>query len=323
MRPLVLAAAAVIAVLGAAGPAGAQEGPVSVRSAIDRDQIAIGDQIVLSLVVDLAPGFDLVDPGVPRQIGDFEVVEALTVLQTRTPEGGTRLQLGFLVTSFELGPKVLPVIAVAYRGPDGETGEARTGSELVVEVVSVIAPDEETTDIKPLKPPLPVPGSALAFLERWVPAAALAVAVLAAFVLALRVRRRRPVPDLELAHGPARRALDELEGLVDLGLPEQGRTREHYERLEATLRRYAAERFGLAADARTARELRRELDRSAADRAQVQVLFDALHDAESVRYEEQVVYPARAQKTMRELLDVMRRSVAAEEYELIESGATA
>jgi len=54
----------------------------------------------------------------------------------------------------------------------------------------------------------------------------------------------------------------------------------------------------------------------------VQVIVDALHDAESVRYEEQVVYPARARKTMRDLLEAMRRSVAAEEYELIESGAS-
>jgi hypothetical protein len=320
MSVVVLALAALIAL---AAPAAAQEGPVTVRSAIDRAQITVGDQIVLTIVVDLAAGYDLIDPGVPRQIGDFEVVDTLTVLQTRNPAGGTRVQLRFLVTSFELGPKVLPIIAVGYRGPDGQPGEARTSSQLLVEVLSVIRPGEDTSDIKPLKPPLPLPGSALAFLERWAPVAALAIALLLAVVLALRLRRRREVVSLEPSHGPARRALDELEGLVKQELPEHGRMREHYGILAAILRRYAADRFGVVADARTARELRRELERSAADRAQVQVIFDALHDAESVRYEEQVVYPARAQKTMRELLEVMRRSVAAEEYELIESGALA
>lgn len=304
-------------------PAAAQEGPVTVRSAIDRAQITVGDQIVLTVLVDLAAGYDLIDPGVPRQIGDFEVVDSLTVLQTRNPAGGTRVQLRFLVTSFELGPKVIPIIAVGYRGPDGQPGEARSSSQLLVEVVSVVRPGEDTSDIKPLKPPLPLPGSALAFLERWAPVAALAIAVVLAVVLALRLRKTRGPAVAEPGHGPARRALDELESLVAQGLPEKGRTREHYEILSATLRRYAADRFGVAADARTARELRRELERSAAERAQVQVIFDALHDAESVRYEEQVVYPARAQKTMRELLEVMRRSVAAEEYELIESGAIA
>jgi hypothetical protein len=314
---------AFVVLLALAAPAAAQEGPVTVRSAIDRAQITIGDQIVLTVAVDLAAGYDLIDPGVPRQIGDFEVVDTLTVLQTRNPAGGTRVQLRFLVTSFELGPKVLPIIAVAYRGPDGQPGEARSSSQLLVEVLSVIRPGEDTSDIKPLKPPLPLPGSTLAFLERWAPVAALSVAILLAAVLALRLRRRREVISFEPGHGPARRALDELESLVAQGLPEQGRTREHYEILAVALRRYAADRFGVAAEARTARELRRELERSAVDRAQVQVISDALYDAESVRYEEQVVYPARAQKTMRELLEVMRRSVAAEEYELIESGAIA
>lgn len=320
MRALALALTAVVAL---AAPAAAQEGPVTVRSSIDRAQITIGDQIVVTVLVDLAAGYDLIDPGVPRQIGDFEVVDTLTVLQTRDPAGGTRVQLRFLVTSFELGPKVLPIIAVGYRGPDGRPGEARTSSQLLVEVLSVIRPGEDVSEIKPLKPPLPLPGSTLAFLERWAPVAALALAMFLAVVLALRLRRRREAVLPEPSHGPARRALDELESLVAQGLPEKGLTREHYEILERTLRRYAAERFGVAADARTARELRRELERRDAERAQTQAIFDALHDAESVRYGEQVVYPARAQKTMRDLLDVMRRSVATEEYELIESGAIA
>lgn len=315
--------AVVTLVLLATAPAAAQETPVVARSELDRTAINIGDQIVLSVVVDLAPGYELGDPGVPRQIGDLEVVDTLTVLQTRAPNGATRVQLRYLVTAFELGPKSLPVIVVGYRGPGEQLGEARTASEHVIQVVSVVKPGEDMADIKPLKPPLRIPGTTLAFLQRWLPVAALAIALAAAAFLALRLWRRRPPLVLEPSHGPARRALDELESLVSRGLPEQGRTREHYEILAATLRRYAAERFDVAAHARTARELRRELERSGADRGQAQVIYDALHDAESVRYEEQVVYPARAQKTMRDLLDTMRRSVAAEEYELIESGATA
>jgi len=320
MPPLLIGA---LLVVFAAVPAAGQEGPVSVRSTVDRVSMAIGDQVLLTLTVDLAAGYDLMDPGVPRAIGDFEVVDTLTALQTRRPSGGMRVQLRYLVTAFELGPKRLPVIVVGFRAPDGQLGEAQTDAEHVVQVLSVVLPGEDTSDVKPLKPPLAVPGSTLAMLQRWVPVAALAVALVAAAVLALRIRRRRPLITAEPAPGPARRALDELERIFERRLPEQGRTREHYELLSATLRTYAAERFGVVAHARTARELRRDLERSGVDRTQAQILFDALHDAEAVRYEEQVVYPARAQKTMRDLLDVMKRSVVAEEYELIESGATA
>lgn len=317
-----LAVAAFLLVAGAV-PAAAQQGPVTVRSTVDRSSMAIGDQILLTITVDLAPGYDLLDPGVPRAVGDFEVVDTLTALQTRSSSGSTRIQLRYLVTAFDLGPKRLPVIVVGYRGPDGRPGEAQSDTEHLIQVLSVVLPGEDTSDIKPLKPPLAVPGSTLEALQRWVPAVALAIALVGAVILALRLRRRRPLAGMEPAPGPARRALDDLERIFERRLPEQGKTREHYELVSATLRRYATERFGVRAEARTARELRRDLEQSGVDRTQAQILFDALHDAEAVRYEEQVVYPARAQKTMRDLLDVMRRSVVAEEYELIESGATA
>ena len=315
-------AAALLLVLAAAGPAAAQEGPVRVRSEVDRAAMTIGEQVLFTIVVDLAAGYDLRDPGVPRVIGDFEVVDTLTVLQTRSPSGGARVQLRYLVTTFELGPRQLPIVVVGYRGPDGQPGEAETAAGHAIQVVSVVLPEEDTSDIKPLKPPLPI-GAGASALEQWAPAAALALAVLAAAVLALRIRRRPRVAFDEPMHGPARRAFDELEALAQRRLVEQGRTREHYDVLATTLRRYSADRFGMRAEALTARELRRDLERGGVDRAQAQIIFEALQDAEAVRYEERVLYPARAQKTMRDVLDMMRRSIAVEEYELIESGATA
>lgn len=315
------AAAAAVPASAQEGPPGRNEGPVVVRSEVDRTTMAIGDQVLLLIVVDLAPGHDLQDPGVPRAIGDFEVVDTLSVLQTRGPSGATRIQLRYLITAFTLGEKQLPVIAVGYRASDGRTGTARTASGHVIQVQSVVLPNEDTGDIKPLKPPIPIPGSTAAFLARLVPAVAIGIAIVAAAVLALRLRRRGPAVSLEPTHGPARHALDELERVAELRLPELGRTREHYELVAAALRRYAAERFGVAAEARTARELRRELEHAGLGRSQAQVLYELLHDAESVRYQEQVIYPARAQKAMRDVLELMRKSVVTEEYELVESGA--
>jgi hypothetical protein len=311
-----------LALAASARPASAQEGPVVARSELDRTTMAIGDQVLLLIVVDLAPGYELGSIAVPRAIGDFEVVETLTVLQTRGPSGSTRIQLRYLITAFTLGEKHLPAIELGYRGPDGRTATVSTPTGHVVQVQSVILPDEDTSDIKPLKPPIPIPGSTGALLARVVPAVAIGIAIVGAAVLALRLRRRGPVVSLEPAPGPARRALDELERVAEMRLPEQGRTREHYELVAAALRRYAAERFGVMAAARTARELRRELERAGVDRSQAQLLYELLHDAESVRYTERVIYPARAQKAMRDVVDLMRKSVVAEEYELVQTGAS-
>lgn len=323
MRRAAAAALAALAVLLAPSAAQAQEGPVVARSTVDRGAMTIGDQVVLTITVELASGYELLDPGVPRAIGDLEVTDTLTVLQSRLPSGQTRVQLRYLLTAFTLGQKRLPVIVVGYRGPDGARGEARTQSGHVIAVQSVIQAGDDPSDIKPLKPPLPVPGVGSELVPRLVPfgLAALLIAVAAALVL----RRRRPAAALvePAAHGPARAALDELERVMELRLPEHGRTREHYELVSAALRRFLAQRYELAAEARTARELRAELERVGIGRTQAQLLCEILADAESVRYEERVIFPARAQKSMRDVVELMRRSVVAEEYELVSSHVSA
>lgn len=321
-RALVLLAALALAL--APRTAAAQQAPVVARSELDRAAMAIGDQALLTIVVELARGYDLLDPGVPRAIGDLEVVDTLTVLQSRLAGGATRVQLRYLVTAFELGPKRLPVIVVGYRGSDGAPGQARTQGPLVVEVQSVIAPGEDVGDIRPLKPPLAIGAPATDLLPRIAAAAAVLALVAATVLLVVRVRRRRAALEAEpVLHGAARQALTELEGLAEMRLPEQGRTREHYDRVAGAVRRFIEGRYGIGAASRTARELRKELERAGVDRAHTQVLCEALADAEAVRYEERVIYPARAQKSMRDLMDLLRKSVVAEEYELISTGATA
>jgi hypothetical protein len=302
--------------------AAAQEGPVTVRTEVDRTTMAIGDQVLLTVTVEAASGYRLLEPGIPRAIGDFEVIESLTVLETRGPGGVTRTQLRFLLTAFALGPKRLPPVEVTYRGPDGANGTARTRTGHVIAVESVVQPGEDTSDIKPLKPPLALPGTA-SDLSRFAPHAAIAALVLVAAALALRIRRRGPVAVEAPAHGPARTALDELERVAGLGLAEKGRMREHYELVAAAVRTFTAQRYGLAAHARTARELRRELERAGAGGSAAQLLCEVLADAEAVRYEERPVSPAQAKRATRDLIELMRKSVVAEEYELVGSQATA
>lgn len=322
MRRALALAALLLALVPSA--AAADDGPVTVRSEVDRTAMTIGDQVLFTVTVDLARGYDLNDPGVPRAIGDFEVVDTLTVLQTRLANGTSRIQLRYLVTTFDLGPRRLPIVVIGYRGPNGGRGQAQTPEGHVIGVRSVVAAGEDVSDIKPLKPPLPMPVAESDLLVRAIPPVLIAVLVILVGILVARLLRRRPAAAIEAgAPGAAREALDELERVAALHLPEQGRTREHYELVSAALRRFVERRYGVVAHARTARELRRDLERASVPRAQAELLCEILGDAESVRYEERVIFPARAQTAMHDLVDVMRRSVVAEEYELVSSGATA
>ncbi len=322
MRRALLLAMLLLALVPSA--ASADGGPVVARSTVDRTTMTIGDQVLLTITVDLAGGYDLLSPGVPRVIGDFEVVDTLTVLRTKLADGSSRVQLRYLLTTFDLGQKQIPQIVVGYRDLNGQPGQAATQGGHLITVRSVIAPGEDVSDIKPLKPPLPMPVSRGDLLARAAPIAAVALLVGLAAVLALRLARRRAAP-LVGAGVPraAREALDELERVAGMRLPEQGRTLEHYDLVSAAVRRFIARRYGVHAEARTARELRRDLEAAGVSRTQTELLCEVLDDAESVRYEERPIFPARAQKAMRELIDSMRKSVVAEEYELVSAGASA
>lgn len=304
--------AAGLLVLVALGAVASADGPVAVGSSIDRDAITVGDPVVLSVTVELAAGWQVADPGVARSLGDFDVIETLPALQTRLAGGATRIVFRYRVSAYRVGERTIPPVMVSFTGPGGETGSAGTPAHLV-RIQSVILPEEDATDIKPLKPQLAIPGVLLSELMRWVFAGIGAIAVLvAAALVALFVRKpKQPVAD---GLTPAQRALAELEKLDALGLPEKGRFAEHYEQMTGTLRRYVAEQYRLPAGERTPRELRLEMERAGVEPQQRATIFEILNEGEVVRFHSGRTYPAHARNALRSALTAMTRAAASEQY---------
>ncbi|HEX4743470.1 MAG TPA: BatD family protein [Candidatus Limnocylindria bacterium] len=308
MRTLALA----LVVLISLGSPASADGPVTVSSTIDRDVITIGDPVVLALTVELAPGWTVADPGVPRALGEFEILETEPAQQTRLNGGVTRFVFRYRMSAYRVGEQELPPIEVSFAGPGGATGTAST-TRHVVRVQSVILPEENAQDIKPLKPQLPLPGLLASELMRLVFAAAGAVAVVLLVLFALWYFRRRnaPVPD---GLTPAQRALAELEKLAALQLPDKGRYTEHYERMTAILRAYVAEQYRLPAGERTPRELRVEMERAGVDPQQRAAIFEILREGEVVRFHSGKTYPAHARNALGSALSAMQRAAASEQY---------
>jgi hypothetical protein len=290
----------------------AAEDPVAVTSSVDRDAITVGDPVVLTVTVELASGWAVDDPGVPRSLGEFEVLETEPALQTRLAGGGTRLVFRYRVSAYRVGEQPIRPVDVAYRGPGAATGTARTATH-VVRVRSVILPEEDASDIKPLKPQLTLPGLLASELVRWIFAGTGAVAVLVLVAFALWLFRRRREPALD-GLTPAQRALAELEKLAALGLAEKGRYAEQYERLTAILRAYVAEQYRLPAGERTPRELRLEMERARVDPRQRAAIFEVMDEGEVVRFHSGRTYPAHARSALDSALGAMKRAAAAEQY---------
>lgn len=305
-----IVAALLLALLVPSGGAAGGGDPVSATVNADRRAITLGDPILLTLTVEVAPGYQVVDPGVPRALGDFEVLETLPALQERR-SGVTILRFRYRITTFRLGERTLPPIEVGYLDPAGQREVTRT-PELLFVVEGVIPENEDARDIRPLKPQLELPGSFLFALARAVTIAAAALALaLAASLLLLRLRRRAPAflgPRVK----PVQRALIELDRIATLGLPAKGRYDEHYELMSHTLRAYLHEKFGLAALERTPRELKGEMERAGVDRQLAGLILEVLRDADLARFHRLPPYPRHAEEAVRRAVEVMRRAAAAE-----------
>jgi oxygen tolerance protein BatD len=299
----------------------AADGPVNVAATVDKRGITIGDPIVLSLVVEVEPGYQITDSGVGRFMDEFEVLEATPAQVTRITNGRTRYTFRYRITAYRVGNLVFPQVNVAYHSSGGEPGVVPT-AEIPVLVTSVIQPGEAADDVKPAKPQLRLPTAAPQVPQMAIQVA-LAVVVLLMLALIIRQARRaaaRRGKDLEMDVGsltPAQRAMAELNRVASLGLPEKGRYAEHYALLSKALRAYVGDRFGLAANERTPRELRDDMLRAGLDRTEIATIYEILREGENARFHQSISYPARAQHAVRSALDAMRRAAVAEQYELM------
>ena len=143
--------------------------------------------------------------------------------------------------------------------------------------------------------------------------AAVAALVIAGVLWLILRRRRIGVIGERLT--PVQRTLRELDELAALKLPEHGKTAEHYERLTASLRRYAVECYSVQ-PARTSREMRDARERAGLDRAQAGAIYEILRAGDEVRFRHATPYPAHAQNAVRAALEIVRRAASAEEYEI-------
>ena len=312
MRPLFVALAVVVCAVAGAGPARAAD-PVNAAVTLDRTRITVGERIALAVLVETEPGYLPSDPTIARQIGSFEVVQTQAA-QKSTRGSQIRFTYRYSITAWTLGDLVLPSIAVPWIGPNGTTGTAVTG-ETKVTVATVVATGESTADIKPIKPQLTVAEEIWPKITQVAIGFAVAVAIglLAALVFWLLLRRRGTLLAEERLT-PAQRALRELATLAELKLPDQGKTAEHYDRLTASLRRYAVERFGVQ-PGRTSREVRDALERAGLERTQAAAIYEILREGDEVRFRHSTPYPAHAQNAVRSALEIIRRAASAEEYE--------
>jgi len=227
----------------------------SISTAVDRQEVTVGDRITVTITVDHDSTTSVEWPS-PTRLGSFDVLET-NALPPVGEAGRIRSATAFTVTAFEVGDLTVPSVGVVVRRGGAVSGGAVSGGaddatvtlasdSIPVRVVSVGV--EDARDIRDIKPPLSIP-------RNWLVLALIAVTtivVIVAAVWAYRRRRRRALPPAAIepmmspraAHEWALEALDRLE---EARLAERGEIQRHYSEAAEIIRTYLERRFGIVA----------------------------------------------------------------------------
>lgn len=288
-----------LALLGllATPSASGAEPPLRLSARVQPDRLTVGDPIQFTLRLEYHTELRLTLPSFGSRWGAFEVLAAEAPRLQDLGGGRRALHLRYTLTLFSTGQYLLPPVEIAYTTEQGEQGMVRS-EPIPVTVTSVVTPQDDLRDIKPLKAPIEL---AMEPLPYWREGAGLLLALLVGAVATLAVKRRGqgevrgPLPE----GIPETRTLAELERIEGLGLLDRGEDKTYYQLLSTCVRRYLQERYRIAALDRTTSELRREMAGGAVDAWRALMVGELLRESDAIKFGRYRPARERAQGALR------------------------
>jgi hypothetical protein len=209
-----------------------QAGAQTVRTAISRDTIRVGDPFRAVVRIDVPAGSDIALPDSLTPTADVENAGKVR-LQRDSANGSLRIVASYPLTAWRPGPLPLPALAFTVKSAQGE--RAMSVELPGINVVSVLPAD--TAGIEP-KPPKDVLGGNRLWWP-WLLALLVLLALIAAAVWWYRKRKRARATEIVLPLVmPRERAIEELERIAKAGLIERKEYKQYYTLVSEVLRRY-------------------------------------------------------------------------------------
>lgn len=249
-----------------------------------RDTLLIGDQATFAFKTKVPAGSRFSLQSLQRDLGNgVELAGSPKVDTLSSDSNGTEIQTSFTFTSFDSGSHVIPVINGYLENPDGTIDTVKfDAGKLEVTTIQI-----DTTTYKPfdVKDQMTYPYTVKEFLP-WI---GLLVALIALFVIAVRLWRRwrekralfiKPAePD-----SPYIAALKELENIRKERLWQNNQMKLYYTRITDVLREYIEARFALQAMEKTSAEILTELIPAGIDKSDYNSLKELLEVADLVKF---------------------------------------
>jgi hypothetical protein len=254
------------------------EGGIRPTLTVNQEDITVGDPVELTLEVKHPANQQVIIPKLDQSWGEFEVQKQSSPETIIKNDGTAITSQKITVTLFQPGEFETPPLPLTISGDNGETSEI-VAQPVKVSVVSVLADgDTALKDIRPqasMKVPFPWP----------LLATGLVVAVLAIGSGWWLVRRWRRNGSLFIDNRlPYQVALDELDRIRRLRLPDNGKFKEHYSLVTDTLRIYLEQQHHVPATDRTTSELKQELAYTRINPEQTRMVINLFGDADFVKF---------------------------------------
>ena len=278
---------------GTLGKAIAQEDiltNVDISLEVAPPNVSFADEVTFTLDVTYPDDYSVVVHKLPRDWGQFEVRDQ-SQAQTVLNDDGTKTTSQTITTVvFGRGTVRTPDLPISVRGPDGTVNQASPlPKELIVGSV-LPGPDAEPKDIRQQAklptPPWDDPVARTSALM--IVLAGLLVGAVAAAYLIRRRLQGSPVPVLD-TRTPWEIAIDELDRIERLDLPEDGLFKEHYTLVADTMRVYVQAMYlrdvsPVDAIDMTTDEIWAALTRSSLIYDDAKLVLDLLQEADLVKF---------------------------------------
>ena len=252
--------------------------------------MSFADEVTLTLSVTFPDDHNVVVHKLPPTWGQFEVREQSPAQTVANDDGTKTTSQTIKAVVFGRGTIRTPELPISVRGPDGTVEQTSPlPKELIVGSV-LPGPDAELEDIQPqanISTPIwddPVARSSTLLI---VLAGLLAGAVFAAYLVRRRLQGS-PLPVLD-TRTPWEIAIEELDRIERLDLPEEARFKEHYTLVADTMRVYVQAMYlrdvsPVDAIDMTTDEIWAALRRSSLNYDDARLVLDLLQEADLVKF---------------------------------------
>jgi len=235
-----------------------ERGPVRVSVVVEPAKATLADRPTMTVRIDHLPGVSVEKPEFPGAIGDLRVLD-IKELEPRIQDGREIVEQVLTLEPTRTGKMAIFPVDVYFTDarPEGDGKPHEMATEpLAIDVGSVVPGEVRSLDeLRAASPPVGVPGAI-----PWPVAAALLAALLvAAGVVAWRMRRRREVAQAKILT-PQERAILDLEKLWESGLADRD-VKIYYLELTGIVRRYVEATTGIRAPEQTTEEFLHEIGR--------------------------------------------------------------